>query len=159
MQEWKQPQRHEDLPEQILQSLRCEITYQAVVSVHKAVAEYFRFQCPDGKSCQYSDCRKWHESRKPACKYGCECKRWRQGNQCTMAWHVQNPVDILLAAICLPFCVVSIIFQSLDQMNSVFCHLGTFLHPYAYYQREAPMEEENPLLQACHNCTARHIGE
>jgi len=115
--EWRQPQIRQmgsmGAPPEILQSLRCEITYQAIVSVHKAVAEYFNVQCPYGKSCRHSDCSKWHEGRRIACKNGVKCTGWKGANQCK------------------------------------------FLHPYAWYAAEPPAEQDNPLLQACHNCTAR----
>eukprot|EP00438_Fugacium_kawagutii_P000714 Skav220055 [mRNA] locus=scaffold2981:514713:520858:- [translate_table: standard] len=87
VQEWKQPGPGQlDVPTDMLNSLRCDITFQAVVSVHKAIAEYFDFQCSDGKSCHYSDCKKWHEGERFA----------------------------------------------------------------------EPAEMENPLLEACHACNARH---
>ncbi|CAE7381392.1 PRP22 [Symbiodinium natans] len=80
---------------QIVQSMRCQLTYQAVVSVHKAVADHFRIACPDGAACRYSDCPKWHEGRRQMpCKYGDACTRWHGANACkflhSYAWH-QRP--------------------------------------------------------------------
>lgn len=70
---------------EMLQSLRCEMTFQAVLSVHQAVAAHFRFECPQGSACRVSDCPKWHHQRGGApCKYGAACKRPREGpNACS----------------------------------------------------------------------------